>query len=78
MITHSLFYALTCVCLLRRYTYAADCDQPRKYGDPSGTDIMTALTEDNQLAEVCSGNFPPTNDTANTFNHWYAVSPSFR
>ncbi|RDW66956.1 hypothetical protein BP5796_09705 [Coleophoma crateriformis] len=51
--------------------YSADCYQPRKAGDPSSSDIATALTGNNQLLEVCSGNFPPINDTSNTFNHWY-------
>ena len=49
---------------------AADCNQPRKDGDPSGDDIATALTSHNQLSEVCSGNFPPGSDKTNTFNHW--------
>lgn len=63
------FYTLTILALVS-FVAAADCDQERGASDPSGTDIATALTSSNQLSEVCNGNFPSSNDTSNTFNHW--------
>lgn len=68
------YFTLRVCCLLGRLiavAYAADCNlkQPRQAGNPSGEDIATALTKDNQLASVCSGDFPPSNDRISTYNH---------
>ena len=54
---------------------AADCntDEQRQTGDPSGDDIATALTKNDQLSSVCSGNFPPGNDKISTYNHWSMI-----
>lgn len=73
----SLFPLLN-LCLLSSLigiTQAADCDQnqKRQTGDPSGNDIGTALTKDNQLSTVCSGDFPPGNDKISTYNHWNMI-----
>lgn len=73
-----LLLPLVNLCLLSSFiaiTQAADCDQnqQRQAGDPSGKDIDTALTKDNQLATVCSGEFPPGNDRIATYNHWSMI-----
>ncbi|KAL8662636.1 MAG: hypothetical protein Q9168_008231, partial [Polycauliona sp. 1 TL-2023] len=54
---------------------AADCNlgQQRQAGDPSGEDIATALTKNNQLESVCAGNFPPLNDRVLSYNHWNLI-----
>ncbi|KAL5427176.1 hypothetical protein PMIN04_001451 [Paraphaeosphaeria minitans] len=50
---------------------AADCSQQRKEGDPSGVQIADALTKNNALSNICSGNFSPQSETDNTWNYWY-------
>ncbi|KAI4265444.1 MAG: hypothetical protein L6R38_009421, partial [Xanthoria sp. 2 TBL-2021] len=72
------YFTLRVCCLLGRLiavAYAADCNlkQPRQAGNPSGEDIATALIKDNQLASVCSGDFPPSNDRISTYNHWNLI-----
>ena len=58
---------------LLKLAMAADCNlnQVRGAGDPSGQQIATALTKNNQLNFVCSGEFPPGNNLIATFNHGF-------
>lgn len=72
------YYALLVLSLLFSFiagTGAADCkyDEKRQAGDPSGDDIASALTKDEQLSSICSGTFPPGNDRIATYNHWSMI-----
>ena len=62
-----------CLMLLAMVGYGstADCDlnQLRRAGDPSGQQIASALTVNNQLPFVCGDNFPPGSTLIATFNH---------
>ncbi|KAK7191767.1 hypothetical protein PSPO01_02216 [Paraphaeosphaeria sporulosa] len=66
----SIFYLGVLAQLISRAT-AADCSQQRKEGDPTSAEIADALTKNNALSNICSGNFSPQSTTDNTWNYWY-------
>jgi hypothetical protein len=54
--------------LLDHTGQAADCNGQIISGDPSKDTIATAYLNALNGGNICSGNFPPTNDLSNTFN----------
>lgn len=71
MIGHT-FIALACA--LGSVVYAADCtlDQPRKEGDPSGTQIAKAVGAQTELDGVCANRWRINDEKRleNSYTHW--------